>query len=101
MPKSVHRARRGRRTNVPAPQDTSDGRRLIDRILDSPHLAHVIPQLEPALLHRIIQSCGLEDCSDLVALATPEQLVRIFDLDLWRSGRSEERRVGKECTCRE
>jgi hypothetical protein len=36
------------------------------------------------LLHRVIQSCGLEDCAELVALATPEQLARVFDLDLWR-----------------
>jgi hypothetical protein len=39
------------------------------------------------VLHRIIQSCGLEDCGELVALATPDQLMRVFDLDLWRSGR--------------
>src|SRR5262249_17515153 len=28
-----------------------------------------------------------EDCGELVALATSEQLGRIFDLDLWRAGR--------------
>jgi hypothetical protein len=38
------------------------------------------------VLHRVIQSCGLEDCAQLVALATPDQLTRIFDLDLWRAG---------------
>jgi hypothetical protein len=37
--------------------------------------------------HRLIQSCGLEDCGELVALATPEQLSAVFDLDLWRSAR--------------
>ncbi len=39
------------------------------------------------MLNLVIQSCGLEDCGELVALATPNQLVRVFDLDLWRSGR--------------
>src|SRR5215813_12198339 len=37
--------------------------------------------------------CGLEDCGELVALATPEQLTRVFDLDLWRAekpGRDEQ-----------
>jgi hypothetical protein len=62
-----------------------DRRRLIDRILDAPHLARVVPQLQPQVLHRVIQSCGLEDCGELVALATPEQLTRVFDLDLWRA----------------
>jgi hypothetical protein len=37
------------------------------------------------VLHRLIQRCGLEDCGELVALATPEQLTSVFDLDLWRS----------------
>lgn len=58
--------------------------RLIDRLLDTPHLAHVVPRLQPEVLHRVIQQCGLEDCGQLVALTTPGQLARVFDLDLWR-----------------
>jgi Family of unknown function (DUF6178) len=69
----------------PAPRETQDRRTLLDRILDTPNLQHVVPRLQPELLHRVIQSCGLEDCGELVVLATPEQLTRIFDLDLWRS----------------
>src|SRR5262245_12117836 len=61
-----------------------DRRTVIDRILNTPCLEHVVPQLQPELLHRVIQSCGLEDCGELVVLATPKQLTRIFDLDLWR-----------------
>lgn len=49
-----------------------------------PDLARVVPQLQPGVLHRVIESCGLEDCSALVALATPAQLAQVFDLDLWR-----------------
>src|SRR5262245_14614991 len=62
----------------------SDDGRLLARILDTPHLERVVPRLQPELLHRVIQSCGLEDCGELVALATPAQLTRILDLDLWR-----------------
>src|SRR5262245_38879632 len=99
MSKGFHRTRRQRAnaftsrttspddadrpSDAPAQRDSGGQRRLLDRILETPHLAHVVPRLHPELLHRIIQSCGLEDCGELVALATPEQLARIFDLDLW------------------
>jgi uncharacterized protein DUF6178 len=39
------------------------------------------------MLHRVIQSCGLEDSGALVALATSAQLTAIFDVDLWRADR--------------
>jgi Family of unknown function (DUF6178) len=71
--------------DLPARRDSTDGRDLLNRILNTPHLAQVVPQLQPELLHLVIQRCGLEDCSEIVALATPEQLARVFDLDLWRA----------------
>lgn len=64
-----------------------DERGLLERILDTPQLALAVPRLAPELLHRLIQTCGLEDCSDLVALATPTQLQQVFDIDLWRQSR--------------
>ncbi len=100
MSKSIHRGRRrrasaseshsrsdnaGQSDNKPARREAPDGRDLLDRILNTPQLALVVPRLQPELLHRVIQSCGLEDCGELVALATPEQLTRVFDLDLWRA----------------
>ena len=60
-------------------------RESLARILDTPHLARLVPLLPPASLHHVIQNCGLEDCGELVALATPQQLSAVFDLDLWRS----------------
>jgi hypothetical protein len=57
---------------------------LLQRILDTPRLARAVPRLPPELLHRVIDRVGLEDAAALVALATPEQLSRVFDLDLWR-----------------
>src|SRR5215813_8262324 len=72
----------------PAGRDAADGRGLLDRILNTPSLEQVVPRLRPDLLHRVIQTCGLEDCGEIVALATPEQLARVFDLDLWRAAKA-------------
>jgi hypothetical protein len=71
----------------PAQRDATGGRHLLARILNTTRLEYVVPRLQPDLLHRIIQTCGLEDCTELVALATPEQLAHIFDLDLWHAAR--------------
>src|SRR5262245_42867919 len=60
-------------------------RTALVRILGTANLEHVVPHLQPEVLHRAIQTCGLEDSGELVMLATPEQLTRVFDLDLWRS----------------
>src|SRR5947208_1754617 len=57
---------------------------LLVRLLDTPSLAKIVPQLPTEVLHRVIQHCGLEDCAELVALATPGQLARVLDADVWR-----------------
>jgi hypothetical protein len=44
----------------------------------------VVPQLQPDVLHRAIQERGLEECAELVMMATPQQLAHILDHDLWR-----------------
>src|SRR5262249_45233026 len=62
-----------------ARRNATDRRHLLGRILNTPRLEQVVPRLQPGLLHRVIQTCGLEDCGELVALATPEQLAHIFD----------------------
>ena len=67
--------------------DTRSPRRLLDRILNEPRLAQVVPRLQPEVLHRVIQHYGLEECGELVTLATPQQLARVLDLDLWRTER--------------
>ncbi len=60
-------------------------RDLLERILETPDLARVVQGLEPRVLHRLVRKCGLEDSSPIIALSTPDQLMRIFDDDLWRS----------------
>jgi hypothetical protein len=57
------------------------------RLLDTPHLARLVPQLPPETLHQLIRHGGLEACGELVASATPEQLTSVLDLDLWRHAR--------------
>ena len=61
---------------------------LLERLLATPQLARVVPQLAPEMLHRVVQHCGLEACGELLMLATPHQLTTICDLDLWRAGRA-------------
>jgi Family of unknown function (DUF6178) len=63
----------------------ADSRPLLDRLLKTPDLAKIVPRLQPAILHRVIEHCGLEDCAELVALATPEQLTRVLDVDVWHA----------------
>jgi hypothetical protein len=60
-------------------------RQLVVRLLDTPDIARVVPRLVPEVLHRLIERCGLEACADVVALATPRQLQRLLDIDLWRA----------------
>ena len=50
-------------------------------------LAQLAPRLQPEQLQRVISAYRLEDCGELVAQATPAQLSRVFDLDLWRPAR--------------
>ncbi len=59
---------------------------LLARLLQTPDLPAIVPHLQPEVLHRVIQACGLEDCGEFVALATPAQLTRLLDLDVWRTG---------------
>src|SRR6185295_4287944 len=68
-------------------------RHLLSRLLDTPNLAQVVPSLDATVLTALVRHCGLEDCGEIVGLATAEQLVRVFDDDLWRgdeAGREDE-----------
>ena len=59
---------------------------LLTRLLDQPALIDAVQSLPPASLLRLIERVGLEDAGELVALTTVEQLRRVFDEDVWRSG---------------
>jgi hypothetical protein len=75
MPKPIDRRRLG---------SLSEPASALSRLIDTPHLAELVPQLKPDTLHRVIQHYGLDACGALVAAATPEQVRAVLDLDLWR-----------------
>jgi len=73
------------RSADPASHDTGSVHHRLARLLDTPFLARVVPHLAPETLHQLIRYRGLDACGELVASATPEQLMSVFDLDLWPS----------------
>jgi hypothetical protein len=74
-------------TNRSLRTDQPTARQLLARILDEPSLVATIQELPPRALGKLIEHVGLEDCGEIIALATTEQLRQIFDDDLWRSDR--------------
>src|SRR5687768_11119975 len=60
---------------------------MLERLPPEPQLVRAVSQLHPEELHRLILDRGLEDSGDLITLATPVQIARVFDLDLWRPDR--------------
>ncbi|HWM87394.1 MAG TPA: DUF6178 family protein [Kofleriaceae bacterium] len=62
-------------------------RQLLHRILDHPGLVDGVQGLAPRALGRLIRHVGLEDASEIISLATTEQLAAVFDDDLWRAER--------------
>src|SRR6478609_923996 len=70
-----------RRDELPSTQ-------LLLRILERPGLVAAVRELPGAVLGTLIGQIGLEDAGELVALASTEQLERIFDDDLWRAERA-------------
>src|SRR5262245_50437361 len=61
---------------------------LAPQILETKDLARVVRALDPPVLLALVRHCGLEEAGPIVALAMPEQLVRVFDEDLWRTATS-------------
>ena len=65
--------------------DTGSIHQRLARLLDTPHLARIVPHLAPETLHQLIRYRGLDACGELVASATRKQLNSVLDLDLWRA----------------
>jgi hypothetical protein len=55
------------------------------RLLDAPDLPARVAQLAPETLHQLIRTAGLDACGPLVAAATPDQVTRVLDLDVWQA----------------
>jgi hypothetical protein len=69
------------------------GTRLLTRLVEQPDLIHLVRGLDAGALGRLVNHIGLEDAGEVVALATTEQLRRLFDQDLWRADRPGEDEV--------
>jgi hypothetical protein len=54
------------------------------RLLDTSHLARVVPHLPAETLHQLVRYRGLDSAAELMASATPEQVTSVMDLDLWQ-----------------
>lgn len=60
---------------------------LLMRILERPELVSAVQDLPAPVLGKLIDRIGLEDAGEIVALASTEQLERLFDDDLWKAAR--------------
>jgi hypothetical protein len=56
---------------------------LLRRMLDEPELPALVQTLPAAALGRIVQHLGLEDSSEVLQFASPEQLSELIDQDSW------------------
>jgi hypothetical protein len=66
---------------------TAAERRALVHPSSTTELHDLVPALPSERLHQMIQTRGLEDAGEILALATREQLRELADLDLWRSER--------------
>lgn len=66
----------------------SSAHSLLSRVLDEPELLGAVQSLEPRVLAKLVQHVGLEDAGELIALTTTEQLVHMFDEDVWSNERA-------------
>jgi hypothetical protein len=64
---------------------------LVRRIVELPELPRAVRAMPPADFAALVRRIGVEDAGELVALATPEQLVVAFDEELFTSERPGER----------
>lgn len=60
-------------------------RDLLGHILGSPELMAAVQALPAPALGKLIDHVGLEDSGEIVALASTQQLLQVFDDDLWQS----------------
>jgi hypothetical protein len=68
-------------------RDAASSRNALARLLETSDLPSAVRRLTPDVLHQLIRTAGLDECGQVIALATPEQLRRVFDLDLWANSR--------------
>lgn len=73
------------------PHGLTRARSLLNSLIELPDLAGTLQALPAPLFAALVRQVGVEDAGELIALATPEQLVQAFDEDLFVSERAGER----------
>ncbi|WP_305046689.1 DUF6178 family protein [Geoalkalibacter sp.] len=63
------------------------GKQKYRLILEAPEAEELVRRLPSQEVYLLIKELGLEDCIELLALATTEQMTTFFDLDLWQGER--------------
>ena len=61
----------------------ASGRQKYDLIIEAGDAYELVSRLPSQEVYLLIKELGAEDCLDLIAMATTEQLTTFFDLDLW------------------
>lgn len=67
------------RTDLAAPR----GRKRLDALLSAEDPAAAVGAMTPPELYELVSQLGLEDCTELIGLATPAQIQGCLDLELW------------------
>lgn len=62
-------------------------RKRIDALLGEPHAAAIVPRIPVEDFYYLVLGVGLDDATELVRLASPEQVQGCLDLDLWHRDR--------------
>jgi hypothetical protein len=57
--------------------------RVLDALLSDPAALRRVPSMSSAALHRVVSAVGRADAVELIALASPEQVRELLDLDIW------------------
>ena len=59
------------------------GKQKYDLLINAQHVEELVPQLHPQELYLMINELGAEYSTELLTLASPEQLTTLLDLDCW------------------
>ena len=60
---------------------------LLMHLLETSDLVPMVQSLNPRHLGKLIDYIGIEDASEIISMTTTEQLLHLFDEDLWRKRR--------------
>ena len=63
------------------------GSELVNAILEDPTAPEKLPGVPSVWLHRLVCEVGMADTSELLEMATPEQVREVMDLELWQGDR--------------